>query len=150
MSLEFQTLYICPTMARIVAIDYGNKRVGIAATDPLQMIASGITTVHSKDVFNFLKDYVSKEEVECFVVGEPKRLNNQKTDATPFVEAFVKDLKKHFPDKPVFMVDERFTSKMASQTLLASGVKKKERQNKELLDTISATIILQSFMESRS
>jgi len=136
-------------MARIVAIDYGNKRVGIAVSDPLQLIATGLTTVHSKDIINYLKDYLKKEDVECFVVGEPKRLNNQKTDATPFVEAFVKDLKKYFPEIPIFRVDERFTSKMASQTLLASGVKKKERQNKELLDTISATIILQSFMDSR-
>jgi putative holliday junction resolvase len=136
-------------MARIVAIDYGNKRVGIAVTDSMQMIANGLTTVHSKDIISFLKDYLGKEEVECFVVGEPKRLNNQKTDASPFVEAFVKNLKKNFPEMPVFMVDERFTSKIASQTLYASGVKKKERQNKELLDTISATIILQSFMESR-
>jgi putative holliday junction resolvase len=136
-------------MARILAIDYGAKRVGLAVTDPMQIIATGLTTVHSKDVLAFLKDYLAKEEVECFVIGEPKGLNNRPTDSTKLVNSFIGQLKKAFPGMPVFGVDERFTSKMASQAILMSGVKKKGRQNKELIDTTSAVIILQSYMESR-
>ena len=137
-------------MGRILAIDYGAKRVGIAVTDSLQMIATALTTVHSKDVISFLKEYITKENVESIVIGEPKRLNNTPTHATPLVEAFVKLLNKTFPDIPVYGVDERFTSKMASQALLMSGLKKKDRQNKELVDSTSAAIILQSYLESRS
>ena len=137
-------------MARILAIDYGTKRVGLAVTDPSQIIATALTTVHSKDVIQYLKDYVTKEVVECFVVGEPKRLNNEDTQATKHTEHFVNLLKKNLPDIPVYRVDERFTSKMAMQTIIDSGLKKKDRQNKALVDAVSATIILQSFMESKN
>ena len=129
-----------------MAIDYGSKRVGISVTDPLQIIATGLTTVHSKDVVDFLKDYFSKEEVECVVVGEPKRLNNEPSDSARFIDPFVLHLKRTFPKIKVERMDERFTSKMAFQTMIDSGLKKKARQNKELVDEISATIILQSYM----
>ncbi|MBC35567.1 MAG: Holliday junction resolvase RuvX [Bacteroidetes bacterium] len=134
-------------MARIVAIDYGQKRVGLAVTDELQMIATGLTTVHSKDIFTFLKDYVSKENVECFVIGEPKQMNNTKSESAQFIEPFVKKMKKEFPEIKIDRFDERFTSKMASQAILDAGLKKKDRQNKALIDTVSATIILQSYMQ---
>lgn len=134
-------------MARIIAIDYGSKRIGLAVTDPLQMIATGLRAIHSKDVIKFLKDYIKKEEVECFVVGEPKQMDNTPSESARLIEPFIKLLQKHFPNIPVKRMDERFTSKMAVQTMIFSGIKKKERQNKELIDEISATIILQSYME---
>ena len=133
-------------MARIMAIDYGSKRVGIAVTDPLQMIAIGLTTVHSKDLIEFLKNYIAKENVECIVVGEPKQMNNEPSDSARFIDPFVIHLKRTFPKLKVERMDERFTSKMAFQTMIDSGLKKKARQNKELVDEISATIILQSYM----
>ena len=133
-------------MARLIAIDYGSKRVGIAVTDPLQIIATGLTTVHSKDLIEFLKTYIGKEDVECIVVGEPKRMNNEPSDSARFIEPFVVHLKRTFPAIKVERMDERFTSKMAFQTMIDSGLKKKDRQNKELVDEISATIILQSYM----
>jgi putative Holliday junction resolvase len=133
-------------MARLMAIDYGSKRVGIAVTDPLQIIATGLTTVHSKDLIDFLKKYIEKEEVECIVVGEPKRLNNEPSDAARFIEPFVVHLRRTFPNIKIERMDERFTSKMAFQTMIDSGLKKMARQNKELVDEISATIILQSYM----
>jgi putative holliday junction resolvase len=136
-------------MARIMAIDYGSKRVGIAVTDSLQMIATGLTTVHSKDLMEFLKKYIEKEEVECIVVGEPRRMNNEPSESARFIEPFVIHLKRSFPKMKIERMDERFTSKMAFQTIIDSGLKKKARQNKELVDEISATIILQSYM-SRS
>ncbi len=132
-----------------MAIDYGSKRVGIAVTDALQIIATGLTTVHSKDLIRFLKDYMAKEAVECIVVGEPKRMNNEPSDSARFIDPFVVHLKRSFPDVKVERIDERFTSKMAFQTMIDSGLKKMARRNKELVDEISATIILQSFMESR-
>lgn len=134
-------------MPRILAIDYGTKRVGIAVTDPGQIIATGLTTVHAKDVLSFLENYMKKEAVECIVVGEPKRLSNEATQATVHVEGFVKQLRKKFPGLLIDRMDERFTSKMAFQTMIDSGLKKKDRQNKELVDEISATILLQSYME---
>jgi putative Holliday junction resolvase len=137
-------------MARILAIDYGSKRVGIAVTDPLKMIATGLTTVHSKDVIQFIKDYMAKEQVDAFVLGEPKRLNNTDTDATRLVNAFLNLLKKTFPDMPIHRIDERFTSKMASQAIIMSGVKKKGRRDKALVDVVSATIILQSYLETQT
>lgn len=137
-------------MARLMAIDYGSKRVGIAVTDPLQIIATGLTTVHSQDLIEFLKTYISKEEVECIIVGEPKRLNNEPSDSARFIEPFVVHLKRTFPSIKVERMDERFTSKMAFQTMIDSGLKKKARQNKELVDEISATIILQSYMNKKS
>jgi putative Holliday junction resolvase len=137
-------------MARILAIDYGSKRVGIAVTDPLKMIATGLTTVHSKDVIQFIKDYMAKEQVDAFVLGEPKRLNNTDTDATRLVNAILNLLKKTFPDMPIHRIDERFTSKMASQAIIMSGVKKKGRRDKALVDVVSATIILQSYLETQT
>ena len=136
-------------MGRIVAIDYGTKRVGIATTDPLQLIASPLGTVHSKDVINFLKDYSTNEQVEAFVVRMPKNLQNEDTNATIHVKQFVVVLKRTFPEKEVHLIDERFTSKMALQTMIAGGTKKKDRAKKENLDKISATIILQSYLASR-
>lgn len=129
-----------------MAIDYGSKRVGIAVTDPQQIIATGLTTVHSKDVIDFLKKYVANEPVECIVVGEPKRMNNEPSDSARFIEPFVVHLKRTFQAIKIERLDERFTSKMAFQTMIDSGLKKKARQNKELVDEISATIILQDYM----
>ena len=137
-------------MSRILAIDYGSKRVGVAVTDPQQIIANGLTTVHSKDVMAYLKDYLLKEEVECFVVGEPKQMNNKPSQPAEMIEAFVKNLRKQFPGISIERVDERFTSKIASQTMLNAGLKKKDRQNKGLVDKISATLILQAYLESKS
>ena len=137
-------------MGRIVAIDYGQKRVGVAVTDEDQIIATPLTTVHSKDIISFLKDYVGRENVELFVVGEPRQMNNQASESVKYIEPFVRLLVKSFPEIPVERVDERFTSLMAQRTILNSGMKKKDRQNKSLVDTISAAIILQSYMESRS
>lgn len=136
-------------MARVVAVDYGNKRVGLAVTDPAQIIATPLDTVHAQDIFTFLKAYTQKEEVEAFVVGLPMTLANTPTDVTSAVVGFVRKLKKEFPDKAVHTVDERFTSKMAFQTMIDGGLKKKARQNKATVDKISATIILQSFLQSK-
>ncbi len=135
-------------MGRILAIDYGRKRVGIAVTDPLQMVANGLKTVHSKDILTFLQEYCQAETVEKFIVGKPKQLNNQDSEAMNYVRPFVEKLQKQFPDIPVILIDERFTSSMASQTLIQSGVNRKTRQNKQLVDTISATIILESYLEA--
>lgn len=135
-------------MGRILAIDYGRKRVGIAVTDPLKIIANGLTTVKSCDVLKFLSDYLSKETVELIVVGLPKTMNNVESDSMQYIKPFVEKLKKQHPNVPVEMYDERFTSVLAHKAMLEGGLKKKERQNKSLVDEISATIILQSFMES--
>lgn len=137
-------------MGRILAIDYGRKRVGIAVTDPMQMIANSLTTVHSKDIWDFLANYLQKEDVECIVIGYPKQMNNQASEAVRFINPFIKRLNKLYPDMKIELVDERFTSKMAHQTMLDAGLKKKARQNKALVDTISATIILQSYLEQRT
>lgn len=136
-------------MARIMAIDYGSKRTGIAVTDPLQIIATGLTTVHSKDVIDFLKKYMEKEEVSCIVVGEPKRMNNEPSESARFIEPFVVHLKRSFPGIKIDRMDERFTSKMAFQTMIDGGLKKKARQDKELVDQVSATIILQSYLNKK-
>ncbi len=133
-------------MGRILAIDYGQKRVGLAITDELKIIANSLTTVKTHDIFIYLHDYVKKENVECFVVGEPKQMNNQPSESAKFIEPFVKKLIKEFPSVRVERHDERFTSKMAHQTILEAGLKKKDRQNKGLVDTVSATIILQSYL----
>lgn len=137
-------------MSRILAIDYGQKRVGLAVTDELQMIANSLDTVHSKDIFQYLKEYTKNENVECFVVGEPKDMKNRPSESTKFIEPFVKKLKKEFPEIKIDRFDERFTSKIASQTLIDSGIGKKQRRNKALLDKISATLILQEYLEWRS
>lgn len=134
-------------MGRIIALDYGRKRVGIAVTDPLKLIANALATVHSKDIVAFLKDYCGKEPVETIVVGQPLDMKNQASEAARYIEPFVKHLKKVFPDIAVERMDERFTSLMAQKTMLESGIGRKARQNKELVDTISATIILQSYLE---
>ena len=134
-------------MGRIVAIDYGQKRTGLAVTDELKIIATGLTTIRTVDVLDFLKDYMQKNNVECFVVGEPKQMNNSASESAVFIEPFVKRLKTTFPDIPVMRMDERFTSLIATRTIREAGLKKKDRQNKALVDTVSATIILQSFME---
>lgn len=137
-------------MPRVLAIDYGKKRTGIAVTDPLQIISNGLTTVDSKDLISFLKQYFQKEEVEKVIIGMPQSLKNKDTDATELVRKFIILFQKEFPEIPIIQVDERFTSKMAFQTMIDSGLKKKARQNKALVDEISATIILQSFMENHS
>ena len=134
-------------MGRIVAIDYGQKRTGLAVTDELKIIATGFTTVRSMDVLTFLKDYAKSNQVECFVVGEPKQMNYTASESAVYIEPFVKALKAAFPEIPVERVDERFTSLIASRTIREAGLKKKDRQDKALVDTVSATIILQSFME---
>jgi putative holliday junction resolvase len=136
-------------MGRIMAIDYGSKRVGIAATDELQLIANPLTTVHSKDIFTFLKEYIAREPVDCIVVGEPRQMNNTPSESVLVIEPFVKRLRKEFPEIKVERVDERFTSKMATNSIRESGVNRKRRQDKALVDTVSATLILQSYMEGR-
>jgi len=137
-------------LGRILAIDYGRKRVGLAVTDPLQMIANSLTTVHAKDIWTFLSDYLTKETVDCIVVGYPKQMNNQASEAVRYINPFLKRLQKLYPDMDIQLVDERFTSKMAHQTMIDAGLKKKSRQNKALVDSISATIILQSYLEQNS
>lgn len=137
-------------MGRILGIDYGTKRVGLAATDPLQIIASPLETVHAQDVLSYLKAYVQREPVEAFVLGMPKRLSGEATDNTQHVVGFQRKLQKEFPGIPVHLVDERFTSKIAQQSMLAGGLKKKARQDKATVDRISAVIILQSYLESRN
>ncbi|MCL2417531.1 MAG: Holliday junction resolvase RuvX [Bacteroidales bacterium] len=134
-------------MGRILAIDYGQKRVGIAVTDELKIIANGLTTVASAEIFDFLKTYLSKESVELFLVGEPKQMDNTPSESSRFVEPFVKKLAQTFPDIPIKRTDERFTSKMAFQSMIDMGLKKKDRQNKATIDKISATIMLQSYLE---
>ena len=134
-------------MGRILAIDYGSKRVGLAVTDSLRIIASGLDTVHSKDLIAFLEAYFKKEQVDIIVIGEPKTLANEASDSARFIEPFVTHMRKKFPDKKIERFDERFTSTMAHQTMLAGGLKKKDRQNKELVDKISAIIILQDYLQ---
>lgn len=133
-------------MARILAIDYGSKRCGIAITDESKIIASGLTTVDTKDLLSWLLDYVSKEEVELFVVGEPKRLHGEPSESEKLIKPFLEKLNKVLPDIPVERMDERFTSKIAFNTMLASGISKKKRRDKALVDQISATIILQDYL----
>jgi putative holliday junction resolvase len=137
-------------MGRILAIDYGTKRVGLATTDVLQIIANPLETVHAKDVLTYLKAYVQREPVEAFVLGMPRRLSGEDTQATQHVVGFHRTLQKTFPGIPVHLVDERFTSKMAQQAMLAGGLKKKDRQDKGTVDRVSAAIILQSYLESRT
>jgi putative Holliday junction resolvase len=137
-------------MARILAFDYGTKRIGIAVTDPLQIIATGLDTIHPKDIMSFLKKYVELEMVELFVVGEPKQMDGSQSQSEVHIKTFIKQLNKEFPGIPIERMDERFTSKMASASIAQSGLKKSDRENKERIDTVSATIILQSFLEKKS
>ncbi|QRX64562.1 Holliday junction resolvase RuvX [Dysgonomonadaceae bacterium zrk40] len=136
-------------MARLLSIDYGKKRTGIAVSDSLQIIANGLTTVETTRLFDFLADYLQKEEVSCIVVGLPRQMNNEPSENMKRIEPFVNRLRKLYPDIPIEYFDERFSSKMAQQTMIDGGVKKKGRQNKALVDEISATIILQGYMESK-
>lgn len=133
-------------MGRIIAIDYGQKKVGFAVTDELQICANGLETVHVSKAFDFLKDYVSREKVDVIVVGDPRKMDNSQSDSARFIEPFVNRVKKEIPNIPLVRMDERFTSKMAFQTMIDAGLGKKARQNKELVDKISATIILQSYL----
>ena len=137
-------------MGRILAIDYGKKRIGVAVTDPMQIIASPLTTVAAREFEAFLVSYVVKEGVDEFVIGYPVTMNNQPSESVKYIDPFIKRLKKLFVGKPVHLVDERFTSKMALRTMIDGGVKKKERQDKGMIDKISAAIILQSFLDNRS
>ena len=136
-------------MARIICIDYGLKRTGIAVTDPLQIIATGLTTIDSKQFIPFLKDYFSKEPVERIIIGMPKNWDESDTHATPLVEKAIKELRKNFPQIPLETVDERYTSKMAKDAMLEMGLKKAQRRNKALVDEIAATIMLQEFLNSK-
>jgi len=136
-------------MSRLLSIDYGKKRTGIAVSDPLQIIANGLTTVETSRLLDFLADYLQKEEVSCIVVGLPRQMNNEPSENMKRIEPFVNRLRKLYPHIPVEYFDERFSSKMAQQTMIDGGVKKKGRQNKALVDEISATIILQGYMESK-
>lgn len=137
-------------MSKILAIDYGQKRVGLAITDDHQLIASGLTTIHSKDIFEYLNSIFSKENISVVVVGVAKNLDNTPSQSSKFIEPFVVKLSKQFPEITIQRVDERFTSKMAFQTMIDAGLKKKDRRNKALVDQISATIILQSFLDYRN
>lgn len=133
-------------MPRILAIDFGQKRTGIAVTDELQIIASGLTTIPSETAISFLKAYFEKENVAKVLIGEPKQMNGQPSESTPIIEKFVAQFQKNFPDMKVERADERFTSKMAFQTMIDSGLNKKQRQNKALVDEIAATIMLQDYL----
>jgi len=136
-------------MGRILAIDYGKIRTGIAVTDELQIIASGLTTVLTKELIPFLKSYTETEKVELFIVGLPKQMNNEASESEVLIGPFLEKLEKKFPNITIERVDERFTSKMAFQTMIDSGLNKKQRQNKALIDEISATLILQSYLYSK-
>lgn len=133
-------------MPRILAIDYGKKRTGIAVTDEFKIIASGLTTIESAVVLDFLRNYFHKENVEKVLIGEPKQMNNEPSESAPLIEGFIKKFSNEFPNMPIVRVDERFTSKMAFQTMIDSGLKKKQRQNKALIDEIAATIMLQDYL----
>lgn len=136
-------------MGRILAIDYGKKRVGLAVTDPLQIIANKLTTVPSHEIFDFLKTYFQKENVERVVIGYPLQMNNEASESVLYINPFLKRFQKLFPEMPIEQVDERFTSRMAFQTMIDAGLKKKDRQNKEMVDAVAATIILQSYLEQK-
>jgi len=136
-------------MGRILAIDYGSKRTGIAVTDEMQIIASGLTTVSTKNLIEFLISYTLSETVDLIVIGLPKQMNNELSESEPLILKFIKILKNRFPDMPVERVDERFTSKIAFQSMIASGLNKSKRKNKSLVDEISATLILQSYLANK-
>jgi len=146
-------LYFCALikiMGRIIGIDYGTKRIGLAVTDPLKIFASPLVTVKTNEFYRFIEDYLKNEDIDEFVVGYPVQLNNMPSESVKYIDPFLKRLKKIFPEKPVHLVDERFTSKIAFQTMIEGGVKKKGRKDKSMVDNISASIILQSFLDSRS
>ncbi|UCH13343.1 MAG: Holliday junction resolvase RuvX [Bacteroidales bacterium] len=134
-------------MGRVIAIDYGRKRAGLAVTDPLQLISNNLTTIPATEIFSFLTEYFSKEEVDKIVVGYPKNLNNKPSEAVIYINPFIKKLEKLFPDKEIILMDERFTSKIAFKSMIDGNLKKKKRMDKELIDKISANLILQSYLE---
>lgn len=136
-------------MARIIALDFGKQRTGIAVTDELQLIASGLVTVNTKELLKYLQDYIAKENIARIVVGEPKQWNNTPSESEVLIQPFLKKLKETFPSIPIDRQDERFTSKVAFQTMVEAGLKKKQRRNKELIDEISATLILQSYLNRK-
>ena len=135
-------------MARILSIDYGGKRTGLAVTDPLKIIATGLCTVETPKLMAFLKNYLLKEKVELIIIGMPVNWDDTATHATPLVKKFISQLQKDFPGIPIVEVDERFTSKLASQAMVQMGMKKKQRQNKAMIDEIAATIMLQEYLQS--
>jgi len=135
-------------MGRLMAIDYGTKRTGLAVSDPLKIIATGLSTVDTKDLLLFIENYLKKEQVECFVIGEPKTIFNKDSSIAPKINEFIKKLSSKFSEIPIKRFDERFTSKIAQQTMLLGGLKKKDRMNKGTVDMVSATIILQDYMKS--
>ncbi len=137
-------------MGRILGIDYGSKRIGLAVTDPLQIFASPLITVNPGDFDNYIKDYLKTNEVDAFVIGYPVQMNNQPSASVIYINPFIKKLKKTYPEKHIYLVDERFTSQMAIRTMIDGGVKKKNRKDKSMVDKISASIILQSFLDNRS
>ena len=136
-------------MAKVIALDIGTKRTGVAETDPMQIIATGLTTVKTPDLVSFLKEYVLREKPHCLVIGQPKRLHGELGNIEGFIVELISKIQKDLPDLPIERIDERFTSKMAFQTMIASGLKKKDRANKELIDEVSATIILQSWLSKK-
>ena len=142
-------VFLSPIMSRILAIDYGRKRTGVAVSDAMQIIANGLTTVPTHELLDFITGYVQKEPVERILVGLPKQMNNDASESMKYIDPFVRSLKKRLPEIPVEFVDERFTSVLAHRTMLEAGLKKKDRQNKALVDEISATIILQTYLESK-
>ena len=142
-------VFLSPIMSRILAIDYGRKRTGVAVSDAMQIIANGLTTVPTHELLDFITGYVQKEPVERIIIGLPKQMNNEVSENMKYIEPFVRLLKKKIPEMPVEFVDERFTSVLAHRTMLEAGLKKKDRQNKALVDEISATIILQTYLESK-
>ena len=142
-------VFLSPIMSRILAIDYGRKRTGVAVSDAMQIIANGLTTVPTHELLDFITGYVQKEPVERILGGLPKQMNNEASESMKYIDPFVRSLKKRLPEIPVEFVDERFTSVLAHRTMLEAGLKKKDRQNKALVDEISATIILQTYLESK-
>ena len=136
-------------MGKALGIDYGTKRIGISITDAMQIIASGLTTVKTNNIYNFIADIIIKEDIDCFVVGYPKNLDGSSTDCTNHINNFIKKIKKLYPSIPIHQIDERFTSKIAKKSILLSGIKKRRRQDKFLVDEVSATIILQDYLKYR-
>jgi putative Holliday junction resolvase len=136
-------------MGRIIGIDYGKKRVGLAVTDPLQMFASPLTTVNTQEFNSFIDEYTKTEQIDGYVVGYAVQMNNTPSESVKYIEPFIRKLKKRFPGKPVYLEDERFTSKIALRTMIAGGVKKKKRQDKKIMDKVSASLILQSWLDKK-
>jgi putative Holliday junction resolvase len=137
-------------MGRIIGIDYGVKRIGLAVTDPLQIFASPLMTVMTTEFYKFITGYLETDDVDAFVIGYPVQMNNQPSASVTYINPFIKRLKKTYPEKHIYLADERFTSQMAMRTMVEGGVKKRDRQDKSMVDKISASIILQSFLDNRS